>query len=124
MGAHVRGFRLCCRTLVPRTFSVVSRCGIMRTNAQEDKGMGMRGGGGRVKAGGGLVGWNNHKRLVQEESQPEAPIIFESSKNFRGQQQNGGELTRWTPKLTRQGRNLRFLLQFWNKLHEDNNFGM
>jgi len=95
----------------------------MHTNAQEDKWMGVRG-GGRVKAGGGLVGWNNHKRLVQEESQPEAPIIFESSKNFRGQQQNGGELTRWTPKLTRQGRNLRFLLQFSNKLHEDNNFGM
>jgi len=95
----------------------------MRTNAQEDKGMGVQG-GGRVKAGGGHVGWNNHKRLVQEESQPEAPIIFESSKNFCGQKQNGRELTRWTPKVTRQGRNLRFLLQFWNKLHEDNNFGM
>jgi hypothetical protein len=62
--------------------------------------------------------------LVQEESQPEAPIIFELFKNFCGQKQNGGELTRWTPKLTRQGRNLQFLLQFWNKLHEDNNFGM
>ena len=95
----------------------------MRTNAQEDKGMGVPG-GGSCEGWGGRVRWNNHKWLVQEESQPEAPIIFESSKNFRGQKQNDGELTRWTPKLIRQGRNLQFLLQFWSKLHEDNNFGM
>ncbi len=31
------------------------------------------------------------------------------SECFRAQKQNGGELTRWTPKLARQGRNLRFL---------------
>ena len=96
----------------------------MHTNEQEDKGMGVRGGGVMRRLGGGLVGWNNHKWLVQEESQPEAPIILESSKNFRGQKQNGGELTRWTTKLTRQGRILQFLLQFWNKPHQDNNFGM